>query len=32
MMTYSPEKIILWGGVMHQEKVFDMVRKMRRSS
>ena len=27
MMTYSPEKIILWGGVMHQEKVFDMVRK-----
>ena len=27
MMTYSPEKIILWGGVMHQEKVFDLVRK-----
>ena len=27
MMTYSPEKIILWGGVVHQEKVFDLVRK-----
>ena len=27
MLTYSPEKIILWGGVMHQEKVFDMVRQ-----
>ena len=24
---YSPEKIILWGGVMHQEQLFDMVRK-----
>ncbi len=27
ILTYSPEKIILWGGVMHQEKMFDMVRK-----
>lgn len=27
MLTYSPEKMILWGGVMHQEKVFEMVRK-----
>lgn len=24
---YSPNKIILWGGVMHQEQLFDMVRK-----
>lgn len=26
IVTYSPEKIILWGGVMHQEHLFDMVR------
>lgn len=26
ILTYSPEKIILWGGVMHQEQLFDMVR------
>lgn len=25
--TYSPEKIILWGGVMHQEQLFPMVRR-----
>lgn len=24
---YSPDKIILWGGVMHQEQLFDMVRQ-----
>lgn len=27
IMVYSPQKIILWGGVMHQEKLFPMVRK-----
>ena len=27
IVTYSPQKIILWGGVMHQEQLFDMVRK-----
>ena len=27
VLTYSPEKIILWGGVMHQEQLFDMVRE-----
>jgi fructokinase len=26
VLTYSPEKIILWGGVMHQEALFAMVR------
>ncbi len=26
IVTYSPQKIILWGGVMHQEQLFDMVR------
>ncbi|MDD6789885.1 MAG: ROK family protein [Lachnospira sp.] len=24
--AYSPEKIILWGGVMHQPQMFDLVR------
>ena len=27
ILTYSPQKIILWGGVMHQEQLFAMVRK-----
>ena len=27
ILTYSPQKIILWGGVMHQEQLFPMVRK-----
>ena len=27
ILTYSPQKIILWGGVMHQEKLYPMVRK-----
>lgn len=26
IMVYSPQKIILWGGVMHQKQLFDMVR------
>ncbi len=26
ILTYSPQKIILWGGVMHQENLFPMVR------
>lgn len=26
ILTYSPQKIILWGGVMHQEQLFSMVR------
>lgn len=26
IVVYSPQKIILWGGVMHQEKLFGMVR------
>lgn len=25
--AYSPEKIILWGGVMHQPQMFDLVRQ-----
>lgn len=31
IFAYSPQKIILWGGVMHQEKLFAMVRKEVRS-
>lgn len=27
VLTYSPEKIILWGGVMHQEQLFALVRE-----
>ena len=27
IFVYSPQKIILWGGVMHQEKLFPMVRE-----
>lgn len=27
ILSYSPQKIILWGGVMHQEKLFGMIRK-----
>lgn len=27
IFSYSPQKIILWGGVMHQEKLFRMVRE-----
>ena len=27
ILTYSPQKIILWGGVMHQEGLFPMVRE-----
>lgn len=27
ILTYSPEKIILWGGVMHQKQLFAMVRE-----
>lgn len=27
ILVYSPEKIILWGGVMHQEQLFSMVRE-----
>jgi fructokinase len=27
ILAYSPEKIILWGGVMHQEGLFALVRK-----
>lgn len=26
ILTYSPQKIILWGGVMHQEQLFEKVR------
>lgn len=26
ILTYSPQKIILWGGVMHQEQLFAKVR------
>ena len=26
ILCYSPQKIILWGGVMHQEQIFPMVR------
>ncbi|MGI5989666.1 MAG: ROK family protein [Lachnospiraceae bacterium] len=25
--TYSPQKIVLWGGVMHQKQMFDLVRQ-----
>lgn len=27
ILTYSPQKIILWGGVMHQEQLFPMIRE-----
>lgn len=27
ILVYSPEKIILWGGVMHQSQMFDLVRE-----
>ena len=27
IMVYSPQKIILWGGIMHQQRLFGMVRK-----
>ena len=27
ILTYSPQKIVLWGGVMHQQKLFAMVRE-----
>jgi len=27
ILSYSPEKVILWGGIMHQEQLFDLVRK-----
>lgn len=27
ILTYSPQKIILWGGVMHQSQLFGLVRK-----
>ncbi len=27
IVTYSPQRIILWGGVMHQEQLFGMVRE-----
>ena len=27
ILVYSPQKIILWGGVMHQEKLFALIRK-----
>ena len=27
ILTYSPQKIVLWGGVMHQNQLFAMVRK-----
>lgn len=30
IMVYSPQKIILWGGVMHQDQLFDMVRTQSR--
>ncbi len=26
ILMYSPQKIILWGGIMHQKQLFDMVR------
>lgn len=26
ILTYSPQRIILWGGVMHQQRLFPMVR------
>lgn len=27
ILTYSPQKIILWGGVMHQKQLFALVRE-----
>lgn len=27
ILVYSPQKIILWGGVMHQERLFTLVRE-----
>ena len=27
ILTYAPQKIVLWGGVMHNEKLFPMVRE-----
>lgn len=27
ILVYSPEKVILWGGVMHQDKLFPMIRE-----
>jgi len=27
IMAYSPQKVILWGGVMHQTKLFPMIRE-----
>lgn len=27
ILTYSPQKIVLWGGVMHQPQLFAMVRE-----
>jgi len=26
VLTYSPQKIVLWGGIMHQSQLFSMVR------
>ena len=26
LLTYSPQKIVLWGGIMHQSQLFSMVR------
>lgn len=26
ILCYSPEKVILWGGVMHQDGLYDMIR------
>lgn len=26
ILTYSPQKVVLWGGVMHQQQLFAMVR------
>ena len=27
VLCYSPQKIVLWGGVMHQKQLFAMVRE-----
>lgn len=27
ILAYSPQKIVLWGGVMHNEKLFPMIRE-----
>lgn len=27
VLCYSPQKIVLWGGVMHQKQLFGMVRQ-----